>query len=116
VYRHPEGLKCGIGHLIPDYLYEPSMEGKSVVADELRQVRKLVGCDNSYEERGFLTTLQSLHDYTFTSLDDLPPKIREDVASGRFNNSTYSMSYAITSMEVRFRSFATTHNLTFPED
>lgn len=31
-YRSPDGLKCAIGCLIPDSLYSPGMEGKSIDA------------------------------------------------------------------------------------
>lgn len=29
LYRHPDGYKCLVGHLIPDELYHPSIEGLS---------------------------------------------------------------------------------------
>lgn len=32
LYRHSDGLKCGIGFLIPDALYCPSMEGITAAA------------------------------------------------------------------------------------
>ena len=35
-YRHPDGLKCHVGHLIPDDQYNPIMEDKMVSAFELR--------------------------------------------------------------------------------
>lgn len=30
LYRHPDGRRCSIGHLIPDEKYEPAMEGDVV--------------------------------------------------------------------------------------
>lgn len=32
MYRHPDGLKCAIGVLIPDDAYTPDMEGHTVAA------------------------------------------------------------------------------------
>jgi hypothetical protein len=59
-YKNPDGLKCAIGCLIPNQLYSPGMEEKSI-----RQIFK-----NSYglqalfkdESLDLLETLQNLHD------------------------------------------------------
>jgi hypothetical protein len=29
-YRHPDGLKCAVGCVIPDEFYKPNMEGNSI--------------------------------------------------------------------------------------
>lgn len=35
-YRTPEGLKCGVGFLIPDKNYTPNLEGKSAGENDVR--------------------------------------------------------------------------------
>lgn len=61
LYRGPNGLKCGIGHLIPDDLYCPSMEGDTArdlfTNPALRD--KLGISENSIE---LCVTLQLAHD------------------------------------------------------
>lgn len=57
-YRGPRGLKCAIGCLIPDELYDPSIEGVS--ADDLsdRGFRPLFSGVNT----ALLQRLQDVHD------------------------------------------------------
>lgn len=59
-YRGPNNCKCHVGHLIPDDLYDPEMERKTIeyLLDRCPPIREhLAGLD----ER-FLGDLQSTHD------------------------------------------------------
>lgn len=66
LYRAPRDLKCAIGCLIPDRLYDPLMEGNSVniILDKIQdyvELRKLLGASvNGRIE--FLHNLQVVHD------------------------------------------------------
>ena len=59
LYRGPDGLKCTVGHSIPDALYKPSLEGKAafslVCKPAFKRLYSGVGSD-------LLNDLQSLHD------------------------------------------------------
>lgn len=56
-YRHPKlPRKCGVGHLIPDFRYKSSLEGKSAATDS---VRLAMGPDHNV---AFARVLQSVHD------------------------------------------------------
>ena len=63
MYRHPDGLKCAIGVLIPDDAYTPDMEGHNVTAmtlypdlwDRFPEVLKEIPVS-------LLSALQSVHD------------------------------------------------------
>ena len=68
MYRGPEGRKCAIGHLIPDSIYDPSMErkGVNVLRYEFPEVADLLE-DVNIE---LLNQLQLIHDTT-------PPKAWE---------------------------------------
>lgn len=60
MYRTEDGKRCAIGALISDDDYHPSIEGNNV--------RTLIAQDKieqpSWCELNFLTSLQSIHDYT----------------------------------------------------
>lgn len=58
VYRGDGGTKCAAGMLIPDHLYQSSMEGSSIglVIDETPALAHL------YEHRYLLDDLQQAHD------------------------------------------------------
>jgi hypothetical protein len=64
LYRGPGGLKCAVGALIPDELYDPKIE--HAACDEMRVIRvlrKIPGMEDvSNEDAGFLRGLQSIHD------------------------------------------------------
>lgn len=63
-YRGEDGLRCFVGHLIPDRSYRPDMEGATVnMLHESGQVFSTL----TYEALEFLEHLQSIH-------DDEPPK------------------------------------------
>lgn len=54
-YRTHGGLKCAAGHLIPDELYDPKMEGKTVSHMDVR-----FAVDG--HDLGLLSRLQEAHD------------------------------------------------------
>jgi hypothetical protein len=58
LYRSPGGLKCAVGCLIPDEVYWPSMEGRSV--------SRLLGCYDGLKFlrpfKAILNDLQQAHD------------------------------------------------------
>jgi hypothetical protein len=60
LYRGPNGLKCAVGALIPDELYEKSYEGRAIkvlvyTADNMSKLFRNVNID-------MLVTLQRVHD------------------------------------------------------
>lgn len=60
-YRGSNGLMCAVGCLIPDDMYDPSMEGVSV--DAIRQDNEALDeYLGSYSTINLLTDLQHLHD------------------------------------------------------
>lgn len=63
VYRGPDGLRCAIGALIPDYLFDSSMENKTVrsLLKDHPEVAEHLGATYS-EDRAFLECLQGIHD------------------------------------------------------
>lgn len=61
-YRGPNGTKCAIGGLIPDHLYNPSFEGKSVYGlISLFGTINVFG-DNLDTDARFLHDIQGIHD------------------------------------------------------
>ncbi len=56
-YRGPNGMKCAVGALIPDELYDEAFEGKNVYQDEIGLVLRDLGI-----ERGLAAELQNIHD------------------------------------------------------
>lgn len=67
LYRGPNGTKCAVGCLIPDDLYEPSMEGKSVPGSGdfdmyLSTVGKVLTQIVEKDTFPLLAALQLLHD------------------------------------------------------
>lgn len=64
-YRSSDGhLKCAIGHLIPDDLYKPEMEGISVrrILDRFPELNIILSEDLIYWNIDFLYHLQDAHD------------------------------------------------------
>lgn len=59
MYRGPRGLKCAVGTLIPDELYDPAMEHSGVHDQVVLDVLKKAGLSR---HQGLLSTLQSIHD------------------------------------------------------
>ena len=64
VYRAPDGLRCAVGVLIPDDLYDPEFEGVGV--DSL--IRELFNEDLAdwRDHRKLLLALQHVHDKCLT--------------------------------------------------
>lgn len=69
LYRGPGGLRCALGHVIPDGLYEESFEGKGAPA----VVNELGGRFVKHIE--FLDALQTRHDGA-TSPADMETRLR----------------------------------------
>lgn len=89
LYRGPDGMKCAIGHIIPDELYKKNWDVKSKTVDFLpNTLWKKLGIDwlsnNMYQ---FLMALQRIHDNCRN------PEL----------------------MEARYREFARENNLSVPE-
>lgn len=57
LYRGPDGLKCAIGHLIPDEKYHNLLESNSAGSCVIRDA-----VSAPQEERSFLAELQACHD------------------------------------------------------
>src|SRR5687767_5712675 len=72
LYRGPGGLKCAVGHLIPDALYDPGMEDgtpwqdesvvMAVVESSVRVRTALVAAGVPVELHAFLRECQRVHD------------------------------------------------------
>jgi hypothetical protein len=61
LYRGPDGLKCAIGALIPDELYQPEMEG--LLADEIVKRYPTLASLFSPDSPSLLNSLQHMHDF-----------------------------------------------------
>lgn len=67
MYRGPEGRKCAVGHLLPDELYRPNMEGTTVDygATVLKASLRQVGIDLDDKPTKLLVIrMQAIHDDT----------------------------------------------------
>lgn len=61
VYRAPDGCMCAVGAILPDELYNPTMDegyGLSRLMESFHEVRDFFG----FENKSFLTALQVAHD------------------------------------------------------
>ncbi len=58
-YRNPAGLKCAIGHLIPDEKYSPKMDSSSM---RFQEVLSVIGVTD-IADRIFYEECQGAHDY-----------------------------------------------------
>lgn len=59
MYRGPNGLKCAIGHLIPDELYSPEMEGMSA----RMVIEGVLEIPLTKEQGNLFNALQRSHDF-----------------------------------------------------
>lgn len=66
LYRGPNGLKCAVGMLIPDNLYQDRFEGSSAGESGVINALIKVGVPNTIEYANFLEHLQAVHDYPDT--------------------------------------------------
>jgi len=62
MYRGPNGLKCAIGMLIPDELYEEGFEGKSASSSGVIKALVEAGVPYTVGYKDFLDNLQDVHD------------------------------------------------------
>jgi len=80
VYKTPRsGLKCAIGCLIPNKLYDPGMEGLGLEQNaQVQEVLRKVGvrCSRPVDQR-FLSALQKIHDDLDITPKDWPEKLRQ---------------------------------------
>ena len=60
-YRGDNGLKCAIGHCIPDDSYNESLEGSLASHQEIMEA---VGLEQNLSNIQFLRDLQEVHDYS----------------------------------------------------
>ena len=63
MYRAPDGLRCAVGALIPDNLYDPEFEGST--ADSVIQNLFNEDLADWREHKGLLLALQEVHDECF---------------------------------------------------
>lgn len=75
-YRSPTGGRCAVGHLVPDDVYDPNMEGWSIGSGggEKYVLPCLAACgvwDGTRERQEFLVGLQMCHDKAADMEEDL---------------------------------------------
>jgi len=63
-YRGKDGLKCAIGHIIPDSIYNEKMEGRAFLElyTHYESVKNLISPEWDNDLLTFLDKLQSVHD------------------------------------------------------
>lgn len=61
-YRGDGGLKCAIGHLIPDKEYKEELEGRTIISlfETFPAMMERIGL--SRNDKAFLDSLQGIHD------------------------------------------------------
>lgn len=76
-YRGKDGLKCAVGHLIPDELYDPTWEesGGTAVYNLPSNVKQFLGIFNQ-EDLEFIDGLQWVHDSCEFSEDDMQTRLK----------------------------------------
>jgi hypothetical protein len=82
-YRTEDGCACVVGHVLPDDVYDPAMEGQIVY----RIVEDYPGLPEWFREKnllGFLDQLQDLHD-TAKSMTDLKDGLENIAADYRLD-------------------------------
>lgn len=85
MYRGPNGLKCAVGCIIPDELYDPSFEGKAI--NSLKISNALI--DAGIVSEGqilLLAELQSLHDVSSPNNWDHQLRVLARAAHLEFNH------------------------------
>lgn len=63
LYRGPHGMKCAVGQMIPDDLYDPKMDDDGDTCSGLRHILPKIGQMDNYE---LLAALQLAHDKCWT--------------------------------------------------
>jgi hypothetical protein len=86
-YRGEDGTKCAVGALIPDELYDPLMDRKSIRAHKLSE---WFPCLPAFfkEQAEFLDQLQYIHDADGSWIDEATLKERLKVLALWFNLSS----------------------------
>jgi hypothetical protein len=98
LYRGPNGLKCGIGALIPDANYSPAMDMAMPFEETLRYLDKKYGTIGTVGEWGFASdaifTQRYLHDtYLSRDWDD---GLRRDLFQGALNFAVqYGLDFTV---------------------
>lgn len=64
-YRAPDGRKCAVGCLIPDYLYHKSMEGLNLNQLMSKSSFRLPAFFKGEKNRALMKNLQEVHDFEF---------------------------------------------------
>ena len=83
VYRGEGGMKCAVGCLIPDELYDPDMEGDTV--DQLADLNKLP--EDLVEHVSLLYNLQFAHDYS-ADIAELKSNLRNSASLFDLNDAS----------------------------
>lgn len=66
-YRGENGLMCGVGCLVSDKEYSPSLEGKSILGTDVKlSVERSLNVNLTSYNLALLNDLQSLHDLSDT--------------------------------------------------
>ena len=102
-YRGPEGLKCAIGHLIPDDKYQSDWESSSI-GYLLGRFPLLVGLHVTQEDVAFLEHLQRAHDQYAIRLE-LDEESKGKAELRKFDD-----------MRAAFLELASLHNLSVPKE
>lgn len=68
-YRTTDGLKCAVGHLIPDDAYVPEMEGNGVDGAAETFPAAFANLETNAETLDLLRRLQGAHDLHLTNED-----------------------------------------------
>lgn len=77
LYRHPDGLKCGVGFLIPDELYSTDIEGRTaaVLNSNIHDyIRAEYSLPTEFNLTQMLDDIQDIHDNLVRS-----PIFNEDI-------------------------------------
>ena len=96
LYRGPNGMKCAAGHLIPDEMYYPEMEGEHILF-LLGMKPGIFGEPITQGVASFVYNMQQAHDNFLV--------LKENKATGAYDD-----------MKSAFIGFAEYHNLTIPGD
>lgn len=88
MYRNPWGLKCAVGVLIPDEMYNPDMEGKSVSHLISKFPHMFAGI-----QEDLLECIQRIHDRY--PVDSWEKRFKE---LAKMFNLTYDREYGIISV------------------
>lgn len=96
-YRGENGLKCAIGHLIPDDLYLPQFEGTGIhsispiknspTGEKLKTaIEKTIGRTLNADDLMVLATLQKIHDdYDVDNWEEAFDQLIEDINEGGYD-------------------------------